>query len=309
MYGKETRAAQLSFLGKIVYRNFMTGLLAFEPIKGFIDAVGGSVKQYFGKDDACIIYLRPDGVFYAQGLYQWLTEKKKNIVIGAMEDDGADLDENLVKGRKVLIVDNDVVTGKGYKRSMETLRVRRKELRIKDIKFAAFSDRVGLADFSVAKYSAEAIWSFAELDAIDLKILQCLAKDGREALADVGKKVNLSSVAVKNRLEKLLRQKIVSIEAAFNIEQFYTMCVQIYIETDEKTVDQLIEKFTKRQEVFMLVRVTGVYNLLVGVLGAKWQNIQDFIESEIRPIPAVRKIFISTGEAPVIPKTIPFRPS
>jgi len=282
-------------------------ILEYEPIKKFIDAVGNDVKRYFGGDDACIIYLQPDGAFYGLALYEWLSKKKKNLVTGTMEDDGIGLDEKLVRSRKVLIVDNDIVTGKGYKRSMEALRTRKKQLHIKDIKFASFFDRVGVADFAVAQYSPEAIWRFTEFDAIDLKILQALAVNGREALADVGKKVNLSSVAVKNRLDKLLQGKIVSIEAALNIEQFYTMSAQIYIDTDEDTVDRLIETFVKRQEVFMLVRVTGMYNLLVGVLGHNWQNVQDFIETEIRPISTVRKIFISTGEAPVIPKTISFR--
>ena len=283
----------------------MTDLLGFEPIKKFIDTIGKDIEKYFGKDNASILCLRPDGIFYGEALVQWLKERKKtNVVVATMEDDGADLTEDLVRGRKVLIVNNDIITGKSYKRSTDALRVKKKEWGVKDVKFATFYDRVGVADFAVAKYSAEAIWSFAELDAIDLKILQCLAEDGRAALADVGKKVNLSSVAVKNRLDKLLQEKVVRIEAALNVDQFYTMCAQIYVETDEETVERLIEKFEKRQEVYHLVRVTGTYNLLIGVLGSKWQSVQDFIETEIRPIPSVRKIFISTGTVPILPKTI-----
>ena len=286
----------------------MTDLLEFESIKKFIDTLGEDIKQYFGKDDAVILCLRPEGMFYGEALVQWLKQKKKtNGNLASMEDDGADLDERVVRKRKVLIVNNDIVTGKSYKRSTDALRVKKKEWDLKDIKFAAYFDRVGVADFSVAKYSAEAIWGFEELDAIDLKILQCLSINGREALADVGKKVNLSSVAVKNRLDNLLKERLVHIEAALNIEQFYTTCAQIYIETDEETVDQLVEKFSKRQEVFVLIRVTGMYNLLIGVLGQKWQNIQDFIESEIRPTPTVRKIFITSGQTPIVPKTIPPR--
>ncbi len=289
-----------------MYRNCMTDLLAFEPVKKFIDTIGKDIEKYFGKDDASILCLRPDGIFYGEALAQWLKQRKKtNVVVSTMEDDGSDLKKDLVFGRKVLIVNNDIITGKSYKRSTDALRARKKEWNIKDVKFATFFDRTGAADFAVAKYSAEAIWSFSELDAIDVKILQCLAKDGREALADVGKTVNLSSVAVKNRLDRLLKDKVVRIEAALNIDQFYTMCAQIYIETDEATAEKLIEKFEKRQEVYHLVRVTGMYNLLIGVLGHKWQNVQDFIESEIRPIPSVRKIFITTGETPLTPKVIP----
>jgi len=285
----------------------MKNILELEPAQQFIKKLGKDIERYFGKDDACIICLRPDGVFYGQALYEWFVEKKKNVTVTSMEDDGNDLDENAVRGRKILIVDNDIVSGKGYKRSTEALRTKKKALKIKDVKFATAFDRVGVADFSVAKYSAEAIWRFEELDAIDLKILRALTQDGREALADVGKKVNLSSVAVKNRLDKLLKEKVIRIEAVLNIDQFYTMCAQIYVEADASTIEQLIEKFQHRQEVYHLVRVTGTYNLLIGVLGHKWQNVEDFIENEIRPVSGVRKIFITTGEAPISPKTIPPR--
>jgi len=285
----------------------MKNILDLEPAQQFIKILGKDIEDYFAKDDACIICLRPDGVFYGQALYEWLSEKKRNVTITSMEDDGGDLEESVVKGRKVLIVDNDIVSGKGYKRSTEALRIKKKALSIKDVKFATAFDRVGVADFAVAKYSAEAIWRFDELDAIDLKILQALSQDGREALADVGKKVNLSSVAVKNRLDKLLKEKVIRIEAALNIDQFYTMCVQIYLEADANTVEQLIEKFQNRQEVYHLVKVTGLYNLLIGVLGHKWQNVEDFIENEIRPVSGVKKIFITTGEAPISPKIIPPR--
>ena len=82
--------------------------------------MGKDIEKYFGKDKGALIYLKPNGVWYAQGLYEWLTkEKKKDIIISTMEDDGTGLEAAKLRGRKVLIVDADVVTGKAYKRSME----------------------------------------------------------------------------------------------------------------------------------------------------------------------------------------------
>lgn len=282
----------------------MVNLLEFQPIKHFIERIGENVEQYFGKDDACIVYLRPDGVFYGQGLYQWLSKKKKNLAITTMEDDGSDLDESKVKGRKVLIVDNDVVTGKGYKRAMGALRVRKKELAIKDIKFATFSDRVGVADFSVGKYSAEAIWHLEELDAIDLKIIEYLSQNGRESFAKIAQKLRLSSVAVKNRVDKLLKEKIIRIRAELQIDQFYTMAAQINVEADVKTVEQLIEKLERYPEVYQLAKLAGHYNLCIGVLAHNLENIEAFVDDEIRVIPGVKQIIISTGGIPTLPKTI-----
>jgi Lrp/AsnC family transcriptional regulator, leucine-responsive regulatory protein len=284
----------------------MTDLLAFEPIKKFIDTNGKGIEEYFGKQDAAIVALRPDGLFYGEALYTWLQKKgKKNIVFASMEDDAADLHGSVVEGRKVLIVNNDVVTGKSYKRSTEALRLKKKEWDIKDVKFAAYYDRIGFADFSVDKYSAEAIWRFEDLDAVDVKIIQSLARDGREALAEIGKRVSLSSVTIKNRLDRLLKEKVVKIEARLNIDQFYAMSATIYLEADAKTVERLIEKFEGRQEVFLLVRVTGTYNLLIGVLGYVWKGIEEFVEKEIRSESGVKRLALTAGETPILPKTIP----
>ncbi|MCH7604642.1 Lrp/AsnC family transcriptional regulator [Patescibacteria group bacterium] len=284
----------------------MTNLLEFEPIKKFIATIGEDIAQYLGKDDTVILCLRPEGPFYGEALKIWLKQKgKKNVIVVSMEDDGADLDEKLVRGRKVLIVNSDVVTGKSYKRSTEALRVKKKDWNIKDIKFAVFFDRVGVADFSVAKYSAEAIWHMDEMDAIDLKIISYLSQDGREALAEIGKKVRLSSVAVKNRLDKLFKEKILRVRGSLNIDQFYTMSAQIQLEADEKTVGELIEKFGKMQEVYYLVRTTsGRYNLILGVLARNLDNIKDFLESEIRIVTGVRRIDVYVGELPITPKTV-----
>jgi len=285
----------------------MINLLELQPIKQFVESIGKDVEQYFGKDDACIIYLRPDGVFYGQGLYQWLSRKKKNLILTTMEDDGSDLQEEKVRNRKVLLVDNDIVTGKGYKRAIGTLRLRKKELQIKGIKFATFSDRVGLADFYVGTYSPEAIWYLEELDAVDLKIIQFLAQNGRESFAEIAKKLRLSSVAVKNRVDKLLKEKIIRIQGTLQIDQFYTISAQIQIEADAETAEQLIGKLEKCQEVYHLAKMIGHYNLVVGFLAHNLENIEELVDKEIRVMPGVKQIVISMGEIPILPKTIPLQ--
>jgi DNA-binding Lrp family transcriptional regulator len=284
----------------------MLNLLEFETLKKFVDTVGKEIEIYFGKENACILCLRPEGIFYGEALLAWLKKRKKtNVTIAMMEDDGVDLDEKVARGRKVLIVNNDIVTGKSYKRSMEALRMRKKDWDIKDIKFACFFDRTGMADFAVARYSAEAIWSLEEVDAIDSKIIQYLSQNGRESFTEVAKKLRLSSVAVKNRVDKLLKEKIIRIYASLQADQFYTIAAQINIEADGKTIEKLIEKFEKNQEVYHLAKITGSYNLTVGVLARSLENIESFVESEIRALPGVREAVVSTGEVPILPKTIP----
>jgi len=283
-------------------------ILQFLPIKTFIETVGKDIENYFGSERAAIVYLSPDGLWYAEGLSQWLKKKKKNVTLSSMEDDGKELQEEKVKGRRVLIVNNDVISGKAYKRSTEALRTRKEELDIKDVKYATYIDRIGLADFSVWRYSPEGIWSMDEMDAIDLKIITHLSKDGRKALAEVGKSVRLSSVAIKNRLDRLLKGNILRIQGRLSANRFYRISAQIGIEANEKTTQALIEKFEKSQEVYHIVRTaSGRFNLFVGIFAQNLENIETFVENEVRTEDGVRHIDVFIGELPVAPKTFPLK--
>lgn len=283
----------------------MQTIFEFKSVQEFVKAVGKDVEAYFGGDKGTIVYLQPDGSFYGTALQIWLAkDRKKDVLLTTMEDDGTGLEDERVEGRKVLIVDNDIVTGKGYKRSVEALRLRQKDLKIKDIKFATFFDRIGVADFSVQQYSSEAIWQIADLDAIDLKIISLLAKDGRMALSDIGKEVKLSAVAVRKRLAKLLKEKVVSIRAQLTPDRFYGISAQILIEAEEKSAENLIASLGRMQEVYHIVQVTGTYNLVIGVLGLNLESVEDFVEKRVRMIDGVKRIEVYIGEAPVVPRGI-----
>lgn len=283
----------------------MKNLLEFESIKKFIQTVGKGVEKYFGKDKASIVYLQPHGGFYGAALQDWLKSRKINPMLSAMGDAGEGLEEEKVRGRKVLLVDGEITTGTAYKRSMEALRTKAEALRIKGIKFATYIDRLGLADFSVWKYSPEAIWHPDEIDALDVKIISLLGENGRTPFAEIGKKINLSQVAVKNRIDNLLHKGILMIRATLNIDRFYTMSAAIQLEADSKTIEKLLEKFQKKQEVYHLVKRSGRYNLAVGMLAHNIENIENVVENEVRTMPGVKHIEVFIGELPILPKTIP----
>ncbi|PIS40378.1 MAG: hypothetical protein COT32_00125, partial [Candidatus Nealsonbacteria bacterium CG08_land_8_20_14_0_20_36_22] len=129
-------------------------LLNLKPIQKFIKGIGKDILKYFGKEKGCIIGLEDDGVFYGEGLYYWLSKKKKNITFTVMDDYGKGLEEGKVRGRKVLLIDNDIVTGKAYRIAMKFMREQKERLKLKDIKFAVLCDRMKMADFSVEDYPA-----------------------------------------------------------------------------------------------------------------------------------------------------------
>lgn len=257
-------------------------LLKLKPIQKFVLGVGQEIKKYFGKDKVCIIGLGDDGVFYGLGLWEWMSQRKKGITFTTMEDNGDGLEEEKVKGRKVLMVDNDIITGKGYKRAMETMKAKKEKLKIKDVKFAVLCDRTGLADFSVEGYSAYAPWSLEKLDGLDLKIIQALFENGRESFVEIAKETGLSPVGVKNRVERLIDGKVLRVRGLLNMGECYSVSAHIEIEADEKTASKLIEKFEKSPLVYHLVRTSGRYNLLISIISPNLESIENFIAKEIR---------------------------
>ena len=277
-------------------------LLNLKPIQKFIDGIGKDVNKYFKNEKGCIVGLGDDGFIYGLGLYQWLSKKNKKINFTTMDDSGRGLDEEKVKERKVLIVDNDIISGKGYKRTMEAMRAKKGKLKLKDIKFAVLCDRTGLADFSVEGYSAYALWSLERLDGLDLKIIQTLSEDGRKAFVEIAKGTGLSPVGIKNRVERLITDNVLKIQGSLNMEKVYSVTAHVEIEADSKTINRLIEKFEKSPLVYHLVKTSGRYNLMVSIATPNLESIENFIAKEIRKEPEVKHIEVHVGELPIIPK-------
>ena len=278
-------------------------LLSHKPIKKFIDGLGEEIKKYFGQDKGAIIGLEDDGVFYAEGLYHWFSQQDKDITFTVMDDYGKGLEEDKVKGRKVLIIDNDIVTGKAYRIVMDLMREKKERLKIKDIKFAVLCDRTKMADFSIEDYPVPISWDLKNLDNIDLEIIKALSQDGRKSFVEIAKEVKLTPVGVKNRVEKLIENKMLSFYGLLNIERFYSVSAFIGVGAAPKVVSKLIKKLENCPLIYNLVKVSsGSHNLIIGIVASDLKRINDLIEKQIRSEPEIKYIHVNFGELPIIPK-------
>ncbi|MEK7482665.1 MAG: AsnC family transcriptional regulator [Patescibacteria group bacterium] len=278
-------------------------LLELKPIKKFIAGVGEQIKAYIGKDPACIIGLEDDGVFYARGLYHWLSQSNKKITLTTMDDYGRGLEKEKVKNRKVLLVDNDIVTGKAFREIMDFMTRVKDELVIKDIKFAVLCDRMKVADFSVEDYPMPSSWDLKHFDKIDLKIIRTLCHDGRATFVDIAKEINLTPVGVKKRVERLLDRGVMNVKGSLDAKKFYSVSAAIGIEANPEAVDRLIKKFASCPLVYNLVKVSGNHNLVVGLIAPSLSRIHDLVEKQIRSDTGIRLLEIDLGELPIVPKT------
>lgn len=286
-------------------KNSNNELLSLKPIQKFINGLGEQIKKYLGRSRACVVGVGDDGVLYGKGLYQWLCRERggRKINFTTMDDTGQGLEEEKLKGAKVLLIDNDIVTGTAFHRTMNFIRKRKEKLKIKDIKFAVLCDRIGLADFSIEQYPSPSHWNIKDLDRTDLEIIRSLSQDGRKSFVEIAKEVGLSSVGVKKRVERLLKKDILKIQASLNTEKFYTTSATVGIEAGPKTISDLIKKFSACPLAYNLVKVSGHRNLIVDFIAPNPKRINDLIEKQIRSNLKIRYLEVNLGELPIIPKS------
>ena len=97
------------------------------------------------------------------------------------------------------------------------------------------------------------------MDNINRKIISILQKDGRSTLQSIAKEVGLSTMGVKKRLEKLLKEDI-KIKALINIKNLILAIIAMEVESADALID-IVEKFKDCPRIIRFFVTTGGYNL------------------------------------------------
>lgn len=144
-------------------------------------------------------------------------------------------------------------------------------------------------------------------DPIDLVIIEALAQEGRLKLTEIGEKVGLSHVAVKNRIEKL-QEKMIKIQANLNVNALNWMSAYILLEThDYDSQRRFVEKFRLCPRVHIMDLISGQYNIILRVLAPSMQNIDCFITNSIKSEDRLRNMQILYTQTNVKPKYLPIQ--
>ena len=279
----------------------LTNLLKYPPIQKLIKGAGRDIIKYVGKDQICVVGLGESGIFYGEGVFQWLKQQKYNVTFTAVNDEGKGLEDKKLRNRKVIMVDSHIITGKCYQTASRILAAKKGKLAIKDVKCVVMHDLRGFADFVAERYLVPR----PKLDKIDFNIIKILLQDGKESFAQIAPKIGLSSVGVKKRIDRLLKQNILEIKGLINLEKFYAVSANVGIEADNQTCQKIIKKLIQNPLIFNLMKVSGNNkNLIIGIVAPTNKVIEEFLDQEIRSEAGVKSIEVNTGGLPIIPKTV-----
>ncbi|HVJ50807.1 Lrp/AsnC family transcriptional regulator [Desulfitobacterium sp.] len=131
-----------------------------------------------------------------------------------------------------------------------------------------------------------------ELDEIDREILNLLIDNSRISNAEIARKINLSRVAVRDRIQSLIQRGIIQqFTTILDAEALgYPLAAFFEIEVQPEMLDQVAEELTKQVDVTIVYHMTGPTSLHVHACLRDSQHLSEFLKENIYSIPGVLKV-------------------
>jgi len=131
-----------------------------------------------------------------------------------------------------------------------------------------------------------------ELDEIDKEILHLLIDNSRISNAEIARKINLSRVAVRDRIQSLSQRGVIQqFTVILDSEALGCPLAAFFdIEVQPEMLDQVAEELTKQDNVIIVYHMTGPTSLHVHACLQDSQHLSEFMKEKIYSIPGVLKV-------------------
>lgn len=127
-------------------------------------------------------------------------------------------------------------------------------------------------------------------DAIDLKILDILRKNGRATFAEIAAELKVSPGMIRQRYNRLEERGYVKVVAITNpVHRGLKTMALIGVRTDGNQMLKVAEKIAKLKEVVYLVVVSGRYDIMIEVFCRDHEDLLSFITEKLYGIDGVRE--------------------
>jgi Lrp/AsnC family transcriptional regulator, regulator for asnA, asnC and gidA len=143
-------------------------------------------------------------------------------------------------------------------------------------------------DASIREGGASIRDSKGGLDRISKRIIEQLQEDGRRSYAAIGRAVGLSEAATRQRVQKLLEERVIQIAAVTDAAAvgFHRMALLgINVEGE---IQSVADKLSDLPEAEYVVICAGHFDLLVELICTDDDHLLRTIDGFVRTIPGVR---------------------
>ena len=130
------------------------------------------------------------------------------------------------------------------------------------------------------------------LDETDKKILELLTENGRMSYVDIGKELNLSRVAVRERVHDLQEAGVIekftvvinSENVGKNVSAFFE------VDCEPSSLVQVAEKLAENPSVASCYQMTGPSTLHMHVLVNDFASLEKFINEELYALDGITRV-------------------
>ena len=132
----------------------------------------------------------------------------------------------------------------------------------------------------------------SSLDRIDNEILNLLLADARMSYSEIGERVGLSRVAVRNRVATMERSGIIKGYKAIIDPQSApeTMTFVLNIETKPELFEECKQAFVNAPETITVVQTTGSCHLVAICISPNVKTMREFVNKTYRTVPGITSI-------------------
>lgn len=133
---------------------------------------------------------------------------------------------------------------------------------------------------------------FKNMDEIDQKILTLLSQNSRLSYIDIGKKVNLSRVAVKNRIDAMENDGIIEQYSIIINPQKVGRNVSAFfdIEVEPEYFYQTASELAAKEQITDIYQMTGSSKLHVHAVLELNEDLEKFLKEEVYVLPGIVNI-------------------
>lgn len=130
------------------------------------------------------------------------------------------------------------------------------------------------------------------LDSIDNHILQRLTQNSRISYTDLAKEVSLSSVAVKDRIDRLVNQGIIEqFSIVISAEKLgKKISAYLELEVEPAHLNHIIEVLKENERVAVLYEMTGPCVLHIHILVENLEEMERFMHESIYSLEGLLRV-------------------
>lgn len=128
------------------------------------------------------------------------------------------------------------------------------------------------------------------LDEIDVQILRLLQENARVPFAKIGSQIGLTEGAVRARVKRLLKNKVIE-QFTISLNQQLTgerLLARVGVDANPSDLKKIAAELAEFDEVYFVAVATGTHDILVDVLTDDIQSLKKFLIDKLGKIQAVR---------------------